>query len=227
MNCYRAQQLVSPYLDQQLTGAEMLEMQRHLAGCRRCAREYQEARQTKLLLRSLSLSQPPRALDMRILSRIAQEGRGPLPAQMVPNWSLPGVGPAPRGRRFATALGLSCLVVFSVAAPFAPSSADIAVQGRAASASLGQNLAWGQFPSAATLPAPAAMNASLLRIAPMASDSAAVTLTTSDPSQSRQDESLARQYVQTPLSEPGAEPFGEDAVSGYVSGGVVLAGFQH
>lgn len=209
----------------------MLEMQRHLAGCRRCAQEYQEARQTKLLLRSLTLSQPPEALEGRILSRVAQTERAPLlalpaPNQFVPVWGLPGVGPAPRGRRLVTALGLSCLVVLSVAGPFAPSSADIATQNRAASTALGSSLAWGQFPSAAALPTPTPLNVSLLRMTPTASDPAAVTLTADDPTQSRQDEALARQYVQPPLSEPDAEPLGDDAVSGYVGGGVVLAGFR-
>jgi len=236
VNCFRAQQLVSPYLDQRLTGAEMLEMQQHLAGCRRCTQEYQEARQTKILLRSLQSSHPTGTLEARIFTQIAQVDRGlqivwaaPAFAGILPTMmQMPGVGPAPRGRRLATALALSCLTILTIAAPFAPSSADIAGRDLAASAGWGQSFAWGLAPGPA-LAAPS-LSAPFMHTALADSDeasAAAVILTESAPSPSRQDVNLVRRYVQPPLTEPSAEPLGDEAVSGYVSGDVVLTDFQH
>jgi predicted anti-sigma-YlaC factor YlaD len=232
VNCFRAQQLVSPYLDQRLTGAEMLEMQQHLAGCRCCAQEYQEARQTKILLRSLQSSHPTGTLETRIFTRLAQEDRGLQIAWATPAFSellpslmpIPGAGAAPRGRRLATALALSCLTVLTIAAPFAPSSADIASRDRAASTALGQSFAWGLTPRPAL--AATALNTPFLHSALTDNDTASaapVILTTSTSSPSRQDVNLLRQYVQPPLTEPAAEPLGDEAVSGYV----VLSDFQH
>jgi anti-sigma factor RsiW len=232
VNCFRAQQLVSPYLDQRLTGAEMLEMQRHLAGCRRCTQEYQEARQTKILLRSLQSSHPTGALEARIYTRIAQENRGfylAMPAftgHLPP--LLPGVGTPPRGRRLATALALSCLTILAIAAPFAPPSADIAGRDREASGSLSQNFGWGLSRGPA-LTSPS-VNNPFLHAALADNDAAsaaAVILTVSEPSPVRQNLTQVRRYVQQPLTEPSAEPLGDEAVSGYVSGDVVMTDFHH
>lgn len=138
MDCHRAQQLVSPYLDEQLTGAEMLEMQDHLGQCPQCAEEYWAARQVKHLLRAASISEPNISLEERIRSRLAEEERRgdsllpALPARLAlpAIWHAPiavAVPPISRGRRFAAAFAFSCLAVLVVAAPFASST----VEGRA------------------------------------------------------------------------------------------------
>lgn len=97
----------------------MLEMQRHLNTCPFCAHEYGELRQVKYLLRSLGGMQPARALEPETVARTAREqaARPPVPA-----WTPR----PPRMRGLATALGLSCLAVFSAAAPFAPAGLELA-----------------------------------------------------------------------------------------------------
>lgn len=138
MDCRRAQQLVSPYLDEQLTGVEMLEMQDHLGICPQCAEEYWTAREIKHLLRDASISAPNVSLEERILRRLAEEerrGESLLPI-MANRLALPAIWRAPivavvppisRGRRFAAAFAFSCLAVLVVSAPFASST----VEGRA------------------------------------------------------------------------------------------------
>ena len=120
MNCHRARQLISPYLDQQLTGREMLALQQHFSECASCEAERRSIRQVKTLLRALHQSRPhpdlPGAISVR-LTESEQPLRRVLSLNAAPFWP-----PRPqRGRRLATALGLSCLTVFSFAATcFAP-----------------------------------------------------------------------------------------------------------
>ncbi len=121
MNCHRARQLISPYLDQQLTGREMLALQQHFSECASCEAERRSIRQVKTLLRGLHEPRPRADLPGVIAVRLSEAEQ--------PLWrvlSLP-VAPssAPRGRRLATALALSCLTVLSFAATcFAPASRD-------------------------------------------------------------------------------------------------------
>lgn len=145
MNCQSAQQLISPYLDQQLTGAEMLAMQRHLAGCADCAAEYRQVCEVRSLLRSLSAIAPDAPLEARIAERVAQGswaawgplvrlpldgGRVPLDMGRVPDAALR----PQRGRRLAGALALSGMALLLLAVPFAPSTGDAAQAGASSSA---------------------------------------------------------------------------------------------
>ena len=116
MNCHHARQLISPYLDHQLTGREMLALQDHFAVCPSCERESQSIRQLKALLRGLREPSLPRDFSGAVALRLEQADAG------MPGWRvlcLPPPKPQ-RGRRLATALALSCLTVVSFAAPFAP-----------------------------------------------------------------------------------------------------------
>ena len=117
MNCHSARQLISPYLDQQLTGREMLALQDHFAGCVSCEREMQSVRQVKALLRGLRESRPPQDFSLAVARRLEQAD--------APKWRLLCLPPSSlvrpqRGRRLASALFLSCLTVVSFALPFAP-----------------------------------------------------------------------------------------------------------
>ena len=58
MNCRRVNNLLSAYVDAELTGAEMLEIRGHLARCSACQREHEALQQTKRLLGALALRTP-------------------------------------------------------------------------------------------------------------------------------------------------------------------------
>ncbi len=58
MNCRRVVNLISAYIDGELTGAEMLEIRRHLSDCPECAEEHESIRATKLVLSRLATAVP-------------------------------------------------------------------------------------------------------------------------------------------------------------------------
>ena len=124
MNCHRARQLISPYLDQQLTGREMLALQDHFAVCSSCEREMISIRHVKSLLRGLREPRPPQGFSEAAFLRLdqAEAGRHRWRSLGLPPVSLAAVNlPKPQhGRRLASALAVSCLTVVSFALPFAP-----------------------------------------------------------------------------------------------------------
>ena len=126
MNCHQARQLISPYLDHQLSGREMLALQDHLAVCVSCDRERQSLRQIKLMLRGLSEPRLPRDFSQRFSQSVSL--RLEQPNGGAPGWQVISLSPPrpQRGRRLATALALSCLTVVSFALPFAPEARDSA-----------------------------------------------------------------------------------------------------
>ena len=117
MNCHHARQLISPYLDQQLTGREMLALHQHFTECASCEAERRSIRQVKTLLRALHEPRPRPDLSGAISARLAESEQ---PWRL----TLLALPPRPqRGRRLATALALSCLTVLSFAATcFAPAA---------------------------------------------------------------------------------------------------------
>jgi anti-sigma factor RsiW len=130
LNCRQTQELISAYLDQELTGRQMLDMRAHMRLCPACARECRETGEMRRLLRALLPPAPPAEAERRLAERLA---RPELPAWALLAATLTAPSPtspppaAPRGRRLATALGLSCVVILAVAAPFAPPAGDAAV----------------------------------------------------------------------------------------------------
>ena len=126
MNCHRARQLISPYLDHQLSGRERLALQDHLAACASCDRERQSLRQVKLLLRGLSEPRLPQGFSQHFSETVAR--RLEQPDSGAPGWRVMHLSPPrpQRGRRLVTALALSCLTVVSFALPFAPEARDSA-----------------------------------------------------------------------------------------------------
>lgn len=114
MNCRQAQQLISPYVDQELTGQQMLDMQAHFAQCPQCAEEYHVVRQVKTLLCSLSAHSPNASLERCIVSNLDRSTQRRLHVTLQIDYR------PQRGRRLATALALACLSILTVAAPFAP-----------------------------------------------------------------------------------------------------------
>lgn len=200
MNCQRAQELLCPYLDNQLAGTQMLEMQCHLSACPGCAHEYEELRQVKFLLRSLGGMRP--ALKPETVARAVREQ-----AVRPSTWT-----PRPqRMRGLATAVGLSCLAVFSAAAPFAPA---------------GLELASGRF--SRRLPSAHAAQDDILLLPPLAApdDLAAVGLTSrwtnlTPAVMTRLETAPARQFAPPPDALDAA-PLDDPAVRGFAQGDLTL-----
>ena len=219
MNCHRARQLISPYLDDQLTGRQMLALQQHFAECDSCEAERRSILQVKRLLRSLHQPQPPTQFPQAIAVQV--EHRGTLSAlcaelwiEIRGNW-LPTPTRPQRGRRLATSLALSCLTVLAVAAPFAPASRD-----QVLSAS-GFFLPTGMSSEAPAQPGMTSLAAMTL---PDARPAEALILTDSD--EARRERLFAAQYAQPAPPALAAAPGGDDAVNSYVQGDVALAGYR-
>lgn len=215
MHCRRVQQLISPYLDQQLTGTQMLEMAEHLENCAACAEECESIRQVKRMLRSLSVSKPPAALPLRIESRVSR-------TQV--NGSFACSQPAARlqrGRRLSAALALSCFTILSLSAPFAPASVDAARRWSSA------------WTPPARPSAPPVLWASGLHSPglDLAQDRLAVSLsgppqTPGPMPESRQDVQFAEQYADPSLRQREMAPLTDEASSAYAPADASLAGFQ-
>ena len=73
LQCPRAKQLFSPYLDEAVTGAEMLALQNHFAQCPACHGEYQALRRTQQLLMNVARPKVPADLGLRLRLAISRE----------------------------------------------------------------------------------------------------------------------------------------------------------
>jgi hypothetical protein len=73
LNCGEAKELLSPYLDGAVTGAEMQALQKHLDRCAPCMREYKSLRQTQKLLMSVGRVKEPADLGLKLRLAISRE----------------------------------------------------------------------------------------------------------------------------------------------------------
>ncbi len=78
MECSRVQNLLSAYCDRELTGAEMLRVQRHLHGCPDCRHEHAAIVQVKELLSAAAAPKPLHPFRPESLARAGTSS--PLPA---------------------------------------------------------------------------------------------------------------------------------------------------
>ncbi len=83
MNCGKVQNLLSCYIDRELPGVEMLQVQRHLDVCPECRREYQTLLMVKRLLSEMPVVSPPESLEERLVEKVLGS---PAPAR---SWALP------------------------------------------------------------------------------------------------------------------------------------------
>lgn len=70
MNCRRVVNLMSAYVDGELTGAEMLEIRRHLSDCAECAEEYESIKMVKQMLFRLDAARPKVDLAASIMAKL-------------------------------------------------------------------------------------------------------------------------------------------------------------
>ena len=72
MNCRRVVNLMSAFVDGELTGTEMLTIRRHIGDCPECARERESLRATKLALARLRTVRPRKDLTACIVRKLDQ-----------------------------------------------------------------------------------------------------------------------------------------------------------
>lgn len=70
MNCKTAQQMLSSYIDSELTGSEMMRLRKHLNECDGCAREETELRSLKGILGGVPVVEPPSGFEDRLCSKV-------------------------------------------------------------------------------------------------------------------------------------------------------------
>jgi anti-sigma factor RsiW len=68
MLCSRVQNQLSAYCDREMTGAEMIEVRRHLDRCGPCRAEFDSLQQVRALLGALPEVEPARAFDPAVLT---------------------------------------------------------------------------------------------------------------------------------------------------------------
>jgi hypothetical protein len=71
MKCAEYKRLLSPYLDGQVSGAEMFALQNHMKECASCAREYAEVQRTLQLIVSLNKAKAKAPADLPLKLRLA------------------------------------------------------------------------------------------------------------------------------------------------------------
>jgi len=69
MLCCRVQNQLSAYSDNELSGAEMLQIRRHLSECRSCTSEHQQLLQMKLLMGALTEPRPSQTFRLEEIER--------------------------------------------------------------------------------------------------------------------------------------------------------------
>lgn len=85
MNCKTAQNLLSAYIDAELSGAEMSRMRRHLCDCEECQREETEIRMLKDLLVGTPQVEPPHGFEDRLCEAIFSPKPSPT-AEWIGSW---------------------------------------------------------------------------------------------------------------------------------------------
>lgn len=70
MTCRAVESRLSAYLDGELTGAEMIEIRRHIDGCSTCASEAQAIRRIKMLVVAQQELEPESGFEGRLIARV-------------------------------------------------------------------------------------------------------------------------------------------------------------
>jgi len=213
LNCHRARQLISPYLDQRLTGREMLDLQQHFAGCATCEAERHSIRQVKMLLRGMHDPRPRADLPGAISTRLAEAEQ---PLWRVASLSvMPAWPPRPqRGRRLATALALSCVTVLSfTAACFAPAPSGGALSSSA-------------FLPVAAPPAERPMSVGGAGLAPLSDVPRNDLLSLTEADGARRGRPFTAQYEAQPEMRLSPLSVATEAVPDYIQGQVSFADYR-
>ena len=154
MLCCRVQNQLSAYSDNELSGAEMLQIRRHLSECRSCTSEHQQLLQMKLLMGALTEPRPRQIFRLQEIERRAQVAP-PRPkwVRVVSEWvrftlsGVPRVQPGTPFLALSSGLALSCMVLGVLGAPQRPDAvaahvpAQVSDEDRGTTARLPQEVA--------------------------------------------------------------------------------------
>jgi anti-sigma factor RsiW len=100
MNCGRVSNLLSAYIDRELTGAEMPHLRSHLSDCDDCRAEYEALHRTKMMLGNLRALEPGQEFLAAAMRRMEASGA-----------RMSGVKREGPGRQFASPPGRGILRV--------------------------------------------------------------------------------------------------------------------
>ena len=76
MQCERARELLSPYLDGELSAEERRAVAAHIEGCRSCAAQANDFRRIGRTLAEAGREPAPKALALRVRANLAREAEG-------------------------------------------------------------------------------------------------------------------------------------------------------
>jgi anti-sigma factor RsiW len=136
MLCGRVTNLLSAYLDRELTGAEMLQVREHLARCAACCQEHERLAATKALLGRMAAAEPRGEYVRATMLRLSVARREAAVERREPAWRLWWY--SLKGERFrvaALATGLAMAVLACGMALQQPKASDaVAIVARLARA---------------------------------------------------------------------------------------------
>lgn len=113
MNCRKANNLISAYIDGELSGVEHIMVREHLDQCADCREEYDTLVSMKRTLASIKMQAPRTELPSQIMARIHAEA-GASQSASLPRWEI---GIPPKRKLFygagLTAIALVAVLAFS------------------------------------------------------------------------------------------------------------------
>ena len=112
MNCSKIQNLLSAYLDGEVTGEEQQLIRRHLRDCKVCSEEHDSLQTTKRLICGLSVRQPRSDLEQMILDVLAEEEQCRTRRSPIMAWWL--TLPVNRRMQFAAVFALGAVTLAAV-----------------------------------------------------------------------------------------------------------------
>lgn len=88
MNCRSVKNLLSPYLDRELTGHQTLDIRAHLEACPNCRQELESLRRLKITVAELPEFEPTAQLQARLSQIAASPSSAPMPSS-TRSWRMP------------------------------------------------------------------------------------------------------------------------------------------
>ena len=116
MNCEKYQELISAFIDGELTAEESINLQNHLDQCPACRRLMEEVKELHSLIASEDKTRMPIDVEKQILIDVSKRKRD----KKEPAGFFGGYYRVPRGAVWAALVLLVLLAVNSILSPFSP-----------------------------------------------------------------------------------------------------------